>query len=122
MRWEYNSVNTPRGKYYFTMQYITPLSGNNVSYLGSQGPKPKSSIGNGLYNNAPVHMTGTRKLVHTGTGEILNVSFIRFNRIRVAWLDEACHPFACHRLYISEDISVIKERYKKRVPCLFQTG
>jgi len=70
------------------------------------------TCGNGLNYNPHVHMIGTRELVHTGTGEILDVSFIRFKRIRFAWMDDACRLFARHGLYSTEEITAIKERYR----------
>jgi hypothetical protein len=69
------------------------------------------ACGNGLNYNPHVHLIGTRELVNTDTGEVNNVAFVQFKRIRFAWMDAVCRLFCKIDMFSEVEIATIKERY-----------
>jgi len=69
------------------------------------------TCGNGLNYNPHVHLISTGELVNTETGEMNNVAFVQFKRIRFTWMDEACRLFRKMETFSEVEITAIKERY-----------
>jgi hypothetical protein len=67
--------------------------------------------GNGLNYNPHVHLIGTRELVNTDTGEVDNVAFVQFKRIRHAWMDAACRLLHKMNMFSEDEITIIRKRY-----------
>ena len=69
------------------------------------------ACGNGLNYNPHVHLIGTRELVNTETGEVNNVAFVQYKRIRFTWMDAACRLFRKMETFSEVEITAIRERY-----------
>ncbi len=69
------------------------------------------TCGNGFIYNPHVHPIGTSDLVNTDTGEVNNLDFMQFKRIRFSWMDVACRLFRKFDMFTDGEITAIKERY-----------
>jgi hypothetical protein len=67
--------------------------------------------GNSLNYNPHIHLIGTRELVDTKTGEVHDVTFISYNKIRHIWKKAFLNHLKKHKIITAEEFEAIDKKF-----------